>query len=59
VLQGGDIVVGENLGEAVQITSGLAPHDRLVNNPPAGLLEGARVRPVGPAAKYFAASNTP
>jgi membrane fusion protein (multidrug efflux system) len=54
-----NVTLGENLGEAVQITSGLAPGDKLVNNPPAGLLEGARVRPVGPAAKYFAASNTP
>jgi multidrug efflux pump subunit AcrA (membrane-fusion protein) len=54
-----DVTLGENLGEAVQITSGLAPHDRLVNNPPAGLLEGARVRPVGAAAGYFAASSTP
>jgi membrane fusion protein (multidrug efflux system) len=54
-----NVTLGENLGEAVQITSGLAPGDKLVNNPPAGLLEGARVRPVGPAAKYLAASNTP
>jgi RND family efflux transporter MFP subunit len=51
------VTLGENLGEAVQITSGLAAHDRLVNNPPAGLLEGARVRPVGAAAGYFAASG--
>jgi membrane fusion protein (multidrug efflux system) len=41
-----NVTLGENLGETVQITSGLAPSDRLVNNPSAGLLEGARVRPV-------------
>jgi membrane fusion protein (multidrug efflux system) len=54
-----NVTLGENLGEVVQITSGLAPSDRLVNNPSAGLLEGARVRPVNPAASYFAASNAP
>ena len=31
-----NVTLGENLGEAVQITSGLAPGDKLVNNPPAG-----------------------
>jgi hypothetical protein len=31
----------------------------LVNNPPAGLLEGTRVRPVKPAGSYFAASKVP
>lgn len=41
-----NVTLGENLGETVQITSGLTPSDRLVNNPSAGLLEGARVRPV-------------
>jgi membrane fusion protein, multidrug efflux system len=45
-----NVTLGENLGEAVQITSGLAPSDRLVNNPSAGLLEGSRVRPVNAAA---------
>jgi membrane fusion protein (multidrug efflux system) len=54
-----NVTLGENLGEAVQVTSGLAAHDSLVNNPPAGLLEGARVRPVGAAAGYFAASSAP
>ena len=44
-----NVTLGENLGESVQITSGLAPTDKLVNNPSAGLLEGARVRPVLPA----------
>jgi RND family efflux transporter MFP subunit len=52
-----NVTLGENLGEAVQITSGLAPDDKLVNNPPAGLLEGTRVRPVRPAGSYFAASK--
>jgi membrane fusion protein (multidrug efflux system) len=53
------VTLGQNLGEMVQITSGLAPSDKLVNNPSAGLLEGARVRPVNPAAAYLAASKAP
>ena len=39
--------LGENLGKSVQVTSGLSASDRLVNNPPAGLLEGQQVLPVG------------
>jgi hypothetical protein len=38
----------------VQVTSGLAAGDRLVNNPPAGLLEGQSVQPVTPAPGYAA-----
>jgi membrane fusion protein (multidrug efflux system) len=53
-----NVTLGDNLGEAVQIASGLAPGDRLVNNPPAGILEGTRVRPVRPAS-YFAISKAP
>jgi membrane fusion protein (multidrug efflux system) len=41
------VEVGRNLGEDVEILSGLAPEDRVVNNPSAGLLNGelARVEP--------------
>jgi membrane fusion protein (multidrug efflux system) len=35
-----DITLGENLGQTVQVTSGLSASDKLVNNPPAGLLDG-------------------
>jgi RND family efflux transporter MFP subunit len=51
------VTLGENLGESVQVTSGLAVGDRLVNNPPAGLLEGQVVRPVTPMPGY--ASSAP
>ena len=51
------VTLGENLGETVQITSGLSAADRLVNNPSAGLLEGAHVRPVSPRPGYLAASH--
>jgi membrane fusion protein (multidrug efflux system) len=45
------VTLGQNLGQIVQVTSGIAPGDRLVNNPPAGLLEGDLVRPVTPLAR--------
>ncbi len=46
------VTLGQNLGETIQVTSGLSVDDRLVNNPPAGLLEGQIVRPVTPMAGY-------
>lgn len=42
------VTLGQNLGETVQVTSGVSVGDKLVNNPPAGLLEGQIVRPVTP-----------
>jgi RND family efflux transporter MFP subunit len=53
-----DVTLGQNLGQTVQVTSGLAAGDRLVNNPPAGLLEGQSVKPVTPAAGYAMAQKT-
>lgn len=41
-----DVTLGQNLGDDIQITDGLSARDRLVNNPPAGLLDGQVVRPV-------------
>jgi hypothetical protein len=52
-----DVTLGQNLGQIVQVTSGLAAGDRLVNNPPAGLLEGQSVQPVTPAPGYGAAKQ--
>jgi len=52
-----NVTLGQNLGQIVQVTSGLAAGDRLVNNPPAGLLEGQTVRPVTPAAGYAMPQN--
>ncbi len=46
------VTLGQNLGQTVQVTSGLSVGERLVNNPPAGLLEGELVRPVTPMAGY-------
>jgi membrane fusion protein (multidrug efflux system) len=47
-----NVTLGQNLGQLVQITSGLSASDRLVNNPPAGLLQGQSVQPVTPVAGY-------
>ena len=47
-----NVTLGQNLGQTVQVTSGLSPGDKLVNNPPAGLLEGQAVQPVIPARGY-------
>jgi RND family efflux transporter MFP subunit len=49
------VTLGQNLGETVQVTSGLSVGDKLVNNPPAGLLEGQIVRPVTPMPGYGSA----
>jgi RND family efflux transporter MFP subunit len=53
-----DITLGHNLGTTVQVTSGLAAGDRLVNNPPAGLLEGETVQPVTPVPGYASAQTS-
>jgi len=52
-----NVTLGQNLGQTVQVTSGLSPGDKLVNNPPAGLLEGQSVQPVTPAAGYAPATQ--
>jgi membrane fusion protein, multidrug efflux system len=52
-----NVTLGQNLGQTVQVTSGLSPGDKLVNNPPAGLLEGQAVQPVTPAAGYAMAAQ--
>ena len=54
-----NVTLGQNLGQTVQITSGLAAGDRLVNDPPAGLLEGQSVQPVTPVAGYARATKMP
>lgn len=50
------VTLGQNLGQTLQVTSGLSPGDKLVNNPPAGLLEGQSVQAVTPVAGYTTAT---
>jgi RND family efflux transporter MFP subunit len=52
-----NVTLGQNLGQTVQITSGVSANDKLVNNPPAGLLEGQSVQAVTPAKGYAAAAQ--
>ncbi len=52
-----NVTLGQNLGQTVQVTSGLSSGDKLVNNPPAGLLEGQSVQPVTPATGYAMAGQ--
>jgi len=52
-----NVTLGQNLGQTVQVTSGLSLSDKLVNNPPAGLLEGQTVQPVTPAVGYAMAAQ--
>jgi membrane fusion protein, multidrug efflux system len=54
-----DVTLGQILGKTVQVTSGLTAGDKLVNNPPAGLLEGQSVQPVTPTPGYAAGSQKP
>jgi membrane fusion protein, multidrug efflux system len=53
-----DVTLGQNLGQMVQVRSGLAAGDRLVNNPSAGLLEGQPVQPVTPVPGYAVATQS-
>ena len=54
-----NVVLGENLGLDVQIVSGLKPTDRVVANPPLGLLDGQEVKIVQPVAGYRPTSEQP
>ena len=53
-----DVTLGLNLGRNVQVTGGLKPEDRLVNDPSAGLLEGETVQVAQPAKGYAAEPDT-
>ena len=45
-----NVTLGRNLGQKIQVTAGISLGERVVNNPPAGLLEGQAVNPVTPLA---------
>ncbi|GBQ53516.1 efflux RND transporter periplasmic adaptor subunit (plasmid) [Komagataeibacter sucrofermentans] len=47
-----DITVGRMGDGATQVLSGINPDDRIIDNPPADLLEGERVHVVQPATGY-------
>jgi hypothetical protein len=43
------ITISRDLGQVVEIGSGLAPDDRVIESPPDGLADGDPVRVVTPA----------
>ncbi len=47
-----NVKLGLDLGNTVQIVSGLNRTDRVMNSPNAGILDGQQVKPVTPAAGY-------
>ena len=54
-----DVKLGLNLGQTVQVVSGLKPTDKLVVNPSAGILEGEKVRIVTGAPGVALAAQLP
>ena len=51
-----NITVGRMSDAYTEVSAGLSPDDRIINNPPADLMEGGKVRPVEPEKGYL---NTP
>jgi hypothetical protein len=50
------VVIGEDDGATVQITSGLNANDRIIQDPPDSLIEGEKVTVVNPANSSNAAN---
>jgi len=53
------ISIARDLGSVIEIASGLAPDDRVIQNPPDGIASGNRVRVVGGAARSAVAGTPP
>ncbi len=49
------ITIGRDLGQVVEIASGLAQNDRVIRNPPDGIADSDAVRIIAPAASAVAA----
>jgi RND family efflux transporter MFP subunit len=45
------VTIGEDLGQAVEVSAGLSPDDRVIDNPPDSIATGDLVRVVGAAAR--------
>src|SRR6202051_4077775 len=57
-----NVQLGRDLGDSVEVISGLSPSDRIINNPPETLTAGATLRVAGatpPAASLASSSTTP
>jgi hypothetical protein len=53
------VQIGRNLGNRVEIESGLSLSDRLVDNPPESMQSGQTVRPVGAESANGAVASDP
>lgn len=53
-----NITVGRMADAYTEVSAGLSPDDRIINNPPADLLEGDSVRPVSPEKGYLSTPQT-
>jgi hypothetical protein len=51
------VSIQRDLGAVVELASGLAPNDRVIENPPDGIGHGAKVRLAGPASGSAAAGK--
>jgi RND family efflux transporter MFP subunit len=52
-----DIKVGRDFGTSIEVTSGVTPSDKIVNNPPDSLVSGEVVRVAAPSATSSATSS--
>ncbi len=48
-----NITVGRMSDAYTEVSAGLSANDRIINNPPADLMEGGKVRSVEPAKGYL------
>jgi hypothetical protein len=53
------VTIARDLGSTIEIGSGLAPQDRVIQTPPDGLAEGSAVRIAGNPAKAVADERPP
>ncbi|MFT8884741.1 MAG: efflux RND transporter periplasmic adaptor subunit [Acetobacter papayae] len=52
-----NITVGRMSDAYTEVSAGLSPDDRIINNPPADLMEGGKVRPVDPEKGYLSTAS--
>jgi multidrug efflux pump subunit AcrA (membrane-fusion protein) len=53
------VTIGRDLGQIVEISSGLAPNDQVIQNPPDGIANTDLVHVIGPGASAVAAAPPP
>jgi hypothetical protein len=51
------VSIERDLGAVIELASGLSPNDRVIQNPPDGIGNGAQVRPAGTGSGGALAGN--